>query len=495
LKFRQISDAFGKSPSSLLSSLALGSVAVAIFCGYWFLLRSQPPTQAQLPILPQDESIQVYFNHNQSVEFAEPYRLKTRRGDDLAAKLIVAINSAQSQIDVAVQELQLPNIAQALAAKAQAGVRVRVILENKYSRPLSELSAAEVDSLTTRDREHYQEFQQLVDLDRDGTLSQDEINHRDALIILRNGRGLVLDDTADGSKGSGLMHHKFMVVDGHTVVVTSANWTMSDIYGDFSHPDSEGNQNNLVQMESQELAQAFATEFNLMWGDGMMGNPMSQFKARKPARLPVEVTVGKTKVLVQFSPTSPQQAWENSSNGSIGKLLGTTHAQVDLALFVFSEPNLGNMLQAQHQHGVKVRGLIDRQFAYRDYSSALLLMGVENSCQPAQPKFPPLATIGVPTLPTGDLLHHKFAVLDQQTVITGSHNWSNAANYHNDETLLAIEHNSTVAAHFDREFERMYQHAVLGIPARLQRKLAKSCNAPSPEAIPQSLSPRDSASE
>jgi phosphatidylserine/phosphatidylglycerophosphate/cardiolipin synthase-like enzyme len=270
-----------------------------------------------------------------------------------------------------------------------------------------------------------------------------------------------------------LMHHKFMVVDGNRVIVTSANWTMSDMYGDFSHPDSEGNQNNLVQIQSAELAQAFTAEFDLMWGDGIAGNAISQFKARKPARLPVEVSIGKTRVSVQFSPTSKQQAWEDSSNGSIGKVLATSHERIDLALFVFSEPTLGNILQTQYQQGVKVRGTIDRQFAYREYSSALPLMGVDakNLCQPAPTNnFQPLNTIGVPTLPTGDLLHHKFAVIDKQTVITGSHNWSNAANYHNDETLLIIRDNPTVAAHFDREFDRLYQNAAIGIPARLQRK-------------------------
>lgn len=470
MKFRRFSSALGTSYSSLLSSLALGSIGVAIFCGYWFWFRS-PSTKAKLPPLPQDEAIQVYFNHDRSGEFTEPYRRKTRQGTDLAAKLIVAIDSAQSQIDVAVQEFQLPNIAQALAAKSQAGIKVRVILEHNYSRPLSELTAAEIDGLTPREREHYQEFQKLVDIDGNGTLTQDEINQRDALVILRNAKIPIIDDTADGSKGSGLMHHKFMLVDRHQIIVTSANWTMSDIYGDFSHPDSEGNQNNLVQIDSGELAAAFATEFNLMWGDGTTGSQMSQFKARKPPRPAVEVLIGKTRLLVQFSPTSKQQAWEDSSNGSIGKLLGTSQQQVDLALFVFSEPALGNILQAQSQRGVKVRGVIDRQFAYRDYSSALPLMGVDgNLCQTAGTNVQPLETIGVPTLPTGDLLHHKFAIIDRRTVITGSHNWSNAANYRNDETLLIIQDNLIVAAHFDREFDRLYQRAIIGIPARLKRK-------------------------
>ncbi|WP_373538527.1 phosphatidylserine/phosphatidylglycerophosphate/cardiolipin synthase family protein [Chamaesiphon sp.] len=472
MKFRRFNSALGTSSSSLLSSLALGSVGIAIFCGYWFWFRSSSATQAKLPPLPQDESIQVYFNHDRSAEFTEPYRSKNRLGTDLAAKLIAAINAAQSQIDVAVQEFQLPNIAQALAAKSQAGIKVRVILEHNYSRSLSELTVADVDGLTTREGKRYREFQKLVDIDGDGTLTQSEIGQRDALTILRTAKIPIVDDTADGSRGSGLMHHKFMVIDGRQVMVTSANWTMSDIYGDFGNPDSEGNQNNLVQIESSQLAAAFATEFDLMWGDGNPVNQISQFKARKPARPAVEVLVGKTRVWVQFSPTSKQLAWEDSSSGSIAKLLGSSSQRIDLALFVFSEPGLASVVQAQSQQGVKVRGIIDREFAYRDYSSALTLMGVDgrNICQAAVSSSPPLDTIGVPTLPTGDLLHHKFAVIDRHTVITGSHNWSNAANYRNDETLLIVHDNLTVAAHFDREFDRLYERAVMGIPARLKQK-------------------------
>jgi phosphatidylserine/phosphatidylglycerophosphate/cardiolipin synthase-like enzyme len=472
VKFRQFSRVFGSSHSSLLSSLALGSLSVALFCGYWFFFRSAGESQARLPTLPQDETIQVYFNHDRSSEFTEPYRPKTRPGVDLAKKIIASIDTAQSQIDIAVQEFQLPNIAQALVAKSQAGIKVRVIIEHNYSRPLSELTTADVDRLTTREQEHYQEFQRLVDLDGNGTLDPAEINQRDALMILRNAKIPVIDDTADGSRGSGLMHHKFMVVDGHRVIVTSANWTMSDIYGDFKHPESEGNQNNLLQIESSELAAAFATEFNLMWGDGTIPNQISQFKSHKPARPLLEVLIGKTRVLVKFSPNSKQEAWADTSNGVIGKLLGTSHQQVDFALFVFSEPGLSAILQARSQQGVKIHGVIDREFAYRDYSSGLSLMGLTggNICQAATTSSQPLDTIGVPNLPTGDLLHHKFAVIDRQTVITGSHNWSNAANYHNDETLLVIQSNPTVAAHFDREFNRLYERAIMGIPAKLKSK-------------------------
>jgi phosphatidylserine/phosphatidylglycerophosphate/cardiolipin synthase-like enzyme len=421
---------------------------------YWLSSRYQ----SQIPPLPQDERIQVYLNHRSDRQFTEPYRPKTRQGEDLAAQIITAITGAQSRIDVAVQELRLPHIAQALADRARAGVQVRVILENNYSRPGSELTAAEIDSLPRREQERYAEFRQLVDLDRDGHLSQSEIEQRDALIILRRANIPILDDTADGSKGSGLMHHKFMVVDDQQVIVTSANWTMSDIYGDFNHPHSEGNQNNLVQIASTELAQLFTTEFNLMWGDGVGGNFDSQFGVQKLPRSPRTVMVGSTAVTVQFSPSSSSQPWEETSNGLIGKLLTSSRQGIDFALFVFSDPDLGQAIRNQASQGVKVRGLIDRQFVNRDYSQGLALMAGRCALPADQ-----VARIGVASLPAGDLLHHKFATIDRHTVITGSHNWSIAANHTNDETVLIIQNNPTVAAHFDREFERLYQDAAVAI--------------------------------
>jgi len=80
--------------------------------------------------------------------------------------------------------------------------------------------------------------------------------------------------------------------------------------------------------------------------------------------------------------------------------------------------------------------------------------------------------IGIPRLARGDKLHHKFAVIDNKTVITGSFNWSPAAAHTNDETLLVI-HSPKVAAHFTRETNRMWRSAELGITKRMRRKLER----------------------
>ena len=72
----------------------------------------------------------------------------------------------------------------------------------------------------------------------------------------------------------------------------------------------------------------------------------------------------------------------------------------------------------------------------------------------------------------GDKLHHKFAVIDNKTVITGSFNWSPSAAHTNDETLLVI-HSPQLAKHFTREMDRLWESAELGITPRIQRKLER----------------------
>ena len=425
--------------------------------------------------LPQDSSIQVYFNHSQSSEYQEPYRKKIRQGDNLEKIIIEAISQAEFTIDVAVQELRLPLVAQALVKKYQAGVKVRLILENNYSRAWSDLATDDLIKLTKRERDKYRDFQEFVDTNEDGKLSEEEINRRDALKILSNSKIPLIDDTADGSKGSGLMHHKFIVIDNRFVIVTSANFTLSGIHGDYDNYDSLGNVNNLIKIDSVELADIFTKEFNIMWGDGVGGKFDSKFGLQKPRRDFQEVNFGNNKVTVHFSPTSPTKLWIDSSNGLIGKTLKSAEKSIDSALFVFSAQRLSNILETRYEEKVKIRTLLEPDFAYRFYSEGLDMTGValSNNCKYElnnQPWKNPINTTGVPLLTSGDLLHHKYAVVDQKIVITGSHNWTEAANKGNDETVLVIE-NPKVAAHFVREFERLYVNAEFGIPRRIEKKV------------------------
>lgn len=432
------------------------------------------PNKPQQP-LPQDKFIQVYFNHSTASKYRERYRMQTRTGDNLEKQIINVISQANNSIDIAVQELRLPRIAETLVDRHRVGVKVRVILENKYSRPWSSFTSTEIQSLPQRERQRYQDFKKFADINRNGKLSEDEIARRDALLILQNAKIPIIDDTADGSKGSGLMHHKFVIVDNRFAIVTSSNLTLSGIHGDYNNPASLGNVNNLLKIDSPKLATLFTEEFNIMWGDGVGGKTDSKFGIQKPLREARKIILGNSKITVNFSPISSTKNWSQTSNGLIAKTLKSANESIDMALFVFSAQQLANTLKWQNKNKVKIRALIEKNFAYRPYSEALDMMGIAiaRKCKYEPDNNPwekPINTVGVPLLAKGDLLHHKFAVVDRKLVITGSHNWSDAANYKNDETVLLVE-NPQVAAHYVKEFERLYGDATLGIPTKINQSI------------------------
>ncbi len=416
-------------PLALGLSLALGTTVLRLHG------TSQATLQPLLAPLPQDADIQVFFNQSKASVYTEPYREITRYGDDLEQLVIDAIAQATMTVDLAVQELNLPLIAEALVTAQQRGVQVRVILENDYA-----------DSTQV-----------------------------EALQILTSGQIAQIDDTADGSAGSGLMHHKFIVIDQRQVVTGSANFTYSGIHGDADVLESRGNANMLLKMNSEVIAQLFTQEFDRMWGDGPGADLDSQFGLQKAPFAAQSIALPTGILTLQFSPLSETQPWIQSGNGLIARTLGQSARSIDLALFVFSDQLIANQLERQFETGTEIRALIDPQFIYRDYSEALDMLGVEipnQSCQIEvgnRPWARPLQAVGMPKLPVGDKLHHKFAVIDDATVVIGSQNWSHAANSENDETLLVIQ-NETVAAHFSREFDRLYQKPFVGETASLAEK-------------------------
>lgn len=421
----------------LLSLLILLLVSSSL----WRLRASNQGLQPLVEPLPQDPHIQVFFNQSEANVYTEPYRQIERHGDNIEELVITAIDQSTQTVDIAVQSLNLPQIAQALVDSSRRGVKVRLILENQYAK----LEAEQLEALT----------------------------------LIKDAQILQIDDTADGSKGSGLMHHKFLVIDGQWVLTGSANLTFSGVHGDADEPDSRGNANVFLKIESRAIAQQFTDEFNLMWGDGPDGSLDSQFGLQKPPRSEQTTNLPTGPVTIQFSPTTSKVSWERSVNGLISRTLAQSNSRIDLALFVFSEQRIADQLESKVKTGTTLRLLVDPGFVYRNYSEALDMLGIslpDHRCKIEAQNRPwqkPITAVGSPRLLEGDKLHHKFAIVDDTTVIVGSQNWSHAANAKNDETLLVIR-NPTVAAHFNREFERLYRQPYLGNTSLLQRKIEES---------------------
>lgn len=417
-------------------------------------------------------SVKVYFNNNPRTFYNEPYRKISRAGDNLEQVMIDQISKAKKTVFVAVQELRLPLLAKALAAKKAQGVDVRVILEHDYN--FTSVSQTSVGGGDQYEATKLDELRALVDMNRDGKASKAELEERDAVYILNAAKIPVMDDTFDTSSGSGLMHHKFIVVDGKSVIVSSANFTLSCVHGDMLKPNSRGNPNSMVVIQSTAAADIFEEEFLQMWGNGKRGN----FGLHKTYRGSQTVTVGNTKLHIQFSPTSQRQNWVESTNGQIAKALSSAKKTINAALFVYSDQKLSDVIQARAKTGVKTSFLVEAKFAFRDYSELLDMAGlgmlVPGKCayEPGNNPWKKAGEIGVPQLPQGDVLHHKFGIIDNRMVAMGSQNWSDAANAINEETSIIIE-NAAISEQYTQEFNRLKSLSRMGVPATVMSDIAR----------------------
>ncbi len=450
---------------------------------FLFLLLLFFPTTIFASYLNQANG--VYFNHQEDLTYTDPYRGSLRIGADFEGIMIEAIQKARHRAYVAVQEINTPFLAQAMVQAKRRGVDVRLILEDNYNFDISSILTFErvpPEVLALMDPYAQRKIlSQLtfLDINGDGRINSHELNTRDALTIVRRGGVPIIDDTFDGSKGSGLMHHKFIIIDDDLVVVTSANFTRSDIHGDYHEPSSVGNANALMYFYSQEMVQSFEEEFKIMWGNGQMGT--GTFGVQKAFRMPKTKRLGwDMDVTLQFSPTSKRIPWTLSTNGTIYQHLAQAQDSVWMALFVFSEQHFSNALLPLFKKGGDIRLLIDRSFATRYYSELLDMWGLarvwhrDGLCFYQRANNPWPGSIqygGVPQLQPTDKLHHKFAVVDSSSVIFGSHNWSISANEINDETLMIIQ-SKRIAEAFEQEHLRLQRVSRFGPPATLLRQIA-----------------------
>lgn len=391
---------------------------------------------------PSADPILLYFNRNDKNSFVDQTRNFQREGDNFEAIIVDAISRAQSRIWIAVFNFDLADTAKALIKAHNNGVDVRVVVQQ----------ATEEDEFPQVLKSRF--FQQSSDR-----------YYSPALNAMRKA-GIVVRDNSQGEGGTGLMHHKFMVLDESVVVTGSANFTHSDFHGDDDNDTTRGNANSLLVLGSSQLNEVFSQEFSYLWGDGSEDGGL--FGAEKPERPARHVWVGSTKVSVEFSPhpnakknSRQNQDFSAAPSGLLASTLRKAQHSIDFALFVFSQQSLVDILHdKQSEQNVRIRGLIDTGFINRDYSEALDMWGIEmpnTNCEVEKNNRPwssPLSFVGTPGLSSGDKLHHKYSVIDQNTVITGSHNWSESAAIKNDETILVIE-NQKVAEQYTEEFHRL----------------------------------------
>ncbi len=217
------------------------------------------------------------------------------------------------------------------------------------------------------------------------------------------------------------MHNKFVVVDGRVTWTGSWNMTINDTFR---------NDNNMLRFDDARIAENYTRKFELLLaGRGGPGNP---------APLPSpDITIGPARVVTLFSPDSDV----TSRVVSVIEQAGTS---IDLMAFTITSDPIADALVAAHGRGVRVRGVVERRNGRATGSELAKLQSA-----------------GVDVREDGNcyIMHNKSFVVDGQTVITGSFNWTRAAQQSNDENAIFVE-DPWLADRYADEFERVYAQAL-----------------------------------
>lgn len=219
---------------------------------------------------------------------------------------------------------------------------------------------------------------------------------------------------------SAFMHNKFMIMDGTTVWMGSTNWTINDVYR---------NNNNMVTLRSRRAVETYQAEFNEMF-------MQNSFGPRSPSGNTANFQQDGTPVQILF-------ASENPVIDAIINEVNTADSHVRFMAFSFTQDDLGQALLRRANQGITVEGIFEVRGSETEFSELRSLF-----------------CAGLDVRQDGNryTFHHKVVIIDNDTVVTGSFNFSDNAVSSNDENLIIVK-DTDFAAQYIAEYERMKRQA------------------------------------
>lgn len=321
----------------------------------------------------------------------QPYQLlftdpnQTSQNDNLdpiGETVAQYIDRATVSLDVAAYELNNKTIAEAISQAKDRGVQIRIVTEHS--------------------------------------------NRQKTLLQNLEQQGIPVED--DGEENRGLMHDKFLIIDGEVLGMGSMNLTRNC---------TQRNNNNFIFWDSQkdpaiaQLIDNYQIEFEQLWS-GKFG-PMKVPQTPYPKIQLKDGTILET----YFSPEDqPLTALENT--------LAEAKYSVDILAFSFTAKALEKILRQDMSQGVAVRGIFEKK-QNSTYSSFLRLSALGGDMREDTNLY---------------MMHHKVMLIDRDsdtpTVAFGSFNFSNGANTRNDENLLIVHNNKAMSQSFGQEFDHLW---------------------------------------
>lgn len=140
---------------------------------------------------------------------------------------------------------------------------------------------------------------------------------------------------------------------------------------------------------------------------------------------------------VRFSP-------DGGATDAIVREIGSARSEVLVQAYSFTSAPIAKALLSAHKRGLKVRVVLDRSQRTQQYSEADFLHNA-----------------GIPTRIDARhaIAHNKIMILDRATVITGSFNFTKAAESRNAENLLVIRNAPRLTGRYLANFDAHHDHS------------------------------------
>lgn len=349
--------------------------------------------------------IDVYFNLSVDTSIAFPGN-KAAGNTDLKTRLMQRIDSARFSIDMAIYSFNDITILRDKLINAFArGVKIRIVYDH-----------------------------------RDGNiqaLMQDLIN-----------AGIRVQMRPISTY---IMHNKFIIFDSRDTSSYSDDWLWTGS-ANITNAQFYQDAQNVLFIQDESLCKIFTREFEEMWGShSNYNNPsLAKFGSSKSDNTPHITYVNGKKFEIYFSPS------EDISVKLENLILNETHKSINFCILIFTRFNIANRMKTKYNPpNVMVRGVFDSQNSSENLYKEMKGIGG------TYPWNPP-AKVYLESF-TG-LLHHKYMTIDPEmpssnpVVATGSYNYSNAANFGNDEAIMFI-YDSLIANLYFQEFSKRISDA------------------------------------
>jgi len=216
-----------------------------------------------------------------------------------------------------------------------------------------------------------------------------------------------------------IMHNKFFVIDSRYVWTGSTNVSDSGTGG--------YNANLVTIIDSRKVAQEFLREMDQMYDKG------KYHRQKKSAGL-FKAKLSNGEVEVLFSPQ------DTPIRERVRPIIKGATKSIDVAVFFLTHKRIAADLIKMHRKGVKVRVIIDATAAKNGYTKHELLRA---------------AGIPVKVENWGGKMHMKSAVIDGETIISGSMNWTTAGDDDNDENVVIL-HSTELGAQYTEFFQQTW---------------------------------------